>query len=264
LAVAWWWLAGLTGHRLGLLAGYSVWARSQWAKYLPGNAFHYVSRQVLGRRAGLSHAALVASSGFELGSLLLAAVLVALTAALAGGNSVNRSVLGGGLLLGLALLSAWPLLDAGLRRFFPGRRFLADLPRLSFGQTWRLLGPGVALHVVFFLATGGLFYGLLGSGWGVGLIPLETCVRIFALAWLAGTITVGAPAGAGVREAILTLEFTPVLGAANASALALALRLVTLGGDGLTALAGFWSARHLSASSQPSADAPGTLDAPAP
>ena len=96
LALAWWWLAGIYGPRPSVRAGYAVYARSQLAKYLPGNAFHYVSRQLLGRRAGLSHPALVASGLLEMGSLLLAAVLLAGV-----GLSSARSAAAAGLL-------SWP------------------------------------------------------------------------------------------------------------------------------------------------------------
>ena len=65
-------------------------------------------------------------------------------------------------------------------------------------------------------------------------------LALYPLAWMAGTVAVGAPAGVGVREAILTLGLEPVLGPGPAAVVALALRLVTLGGDLLTALAGGW------------------------
>lgn len=240
LAVAWWWLAGLYGRPLTALAGYSVWARSQWAKYLPGNAFHYVSRQVLGRRAGLSHPALVASGVLELGSLLLAAVLV--VSFWSSTDDITdlspRWLMA--LVLGAVLLTAWPMIDALLRRWLKKSDWLAELPQLSWSQIWRLVAPALLLHVLFFAVTGALFHGLLVAGWGTGLVEAGRMVRLFAVAWLAGTVTLGAPAGAGVREAIITLQLGSVLGPANAATLALALRLVTLGGDCLSALCGWW------------------------
>ena len=62
----------------GPAAGYhAVYGRSQIAKYLPGNCFHFVGRQVLGRALGHSQSALA------LASLLETALLVALAAGLA-------------------------------------------------------------------------------------------------------------------------------------------------------------------------------------
>ena len=49
LALAWWWLAGVYGQRPRPWPAYAVWARTQIAKYLPGNVFHIIGRQVVGR-----------------------------------------------------------------------------------------------------------------------------------------------------------------------------------------------------------------------
>lgn len=241
LALAWWWLAGIYGRRPPVRTGYAVYARSQLAKYLPGNAFHYVSRQLLGRRAGVGHPALVASGLLELGSLLLAALLLA-----GAGLGFARSAATAGLFswpwalaAGVAALLVWPSLDALLRRFGPTSRWLAELPHLSVGRTLGLLGPAVGLHLLFFLGTGLLLMGL-ASSWGAPPGELLGLIWVFPVAWAAGTVSIGAPAGVGIREAVLTLALEPLVGPAPAAALALALRLVTTGGDLLSALAGWW------------------------
>ncbi len=251
VAVAWWWLAGIYGQRPPLRAGYVVWARSQLAKYLPGNVFHFVSRQVLGRATGLSHPALVASSFLEIGSQLFAALLTGAAVFAGAGSGAHLAGAGPGFalstVLGLALacLLAWPVCDAVLRRLPQTHPWMADLPHLSALQTLRLLGPAVALHAFFFLATGALLLALAAAAGGPsgdlpgGVEPWKI-LGLYPFAWMAGTVAVGAPAGVGVREAILTLGLGPILGPAHAAVLALALRLVTLGGDLLTALAGWW------------------------
>ena len=242
LALAWWWLAGIYGRRPAFRAGYAIFARAQIAKYLPGNAFHFVSRQVLGSAAGLSHPALVASSVLEMGSLLLAALLTA-----AAGAGLARASLGGvtwllGAALGMACLAAWPAADSSLRRLPRTARWMEGLPHLSLTDSLRLLGPAVVLHVLFFLGAGVLLLGLVAAA-GRGLpVGWEGLLWVYPVAWTAGTVSVGAPAGVGVREAILTLELESILGPATAAVVALAFRLVTLGGDLLTALVG-WSLR---------------------
>jgi hypothetical protein len=55
----------------------------------------------------------------------------------------------------------------------------------------------------------------------------------FALSWIVGYITPGAPAGLGVREVVLVSLLTPALGGGNAVGLSLALRLATTIGDGV-------------------------------
>ncbi|MDA8018274.1 MAG: flippase-like domain-containing protein [Thermoanaerobaculia bacterium] len=244
-ALAWWWLAGLYGCRPTLRRGYEVFARSQVAKYLPGNIFHYVSRQLLGRRAGLSHTALVASSILEMASMLTAAAALIL---LASGTTYLPDhdhhlvwlASTGGILV---LVFGWRVMDTGLRRFGPTAPWFQGLPRLRFGDAARLFGPTLVFHISFAVGVGGILWAL------VSVIAPETAqpsflrvVGIFPLAWMAGTVTLGAPAGVGVREAVLTWQLGTLLTPAQAAATALALRLVTLSGDLLTALAGWLQA----------------------
>ena len=242
LALAWWWLAGIYGRRPPVRTSYSIYSRSQLAKYLPGNAFHYVSRQLLGRGAGLSHQALVASGLLELGSLLLAALLAG-GAGLALFGSAGASDLVAWpwvLAVGVGGLLAWPGLDLVLRRLPLSSSWMADLPHLSLLRTLSLLGPSLFLHLLFFFGTGALLVLLVAAsreGFGREAWNL---FWVYPVAWMAGFVSVGAPAGVGVREAVLSLELGSVLGSAQAAAVALALRLATTGGDLLTAAAGWW------------------------
>lgn len=241
LAAAWWWVVGVYGRRPGARAGYTVWAQSQIAKYLPGNFGHVVSRQVLGREAGLSHPALVASFLFETGSLLLAAAVLGCAGVLAMGTTGSlRSLLPWILLCAVGCLLLWPAADALGRRFPRTASWLEGLPHLGWADTLRLLGPALLSHLFFFLGTGALLVALAGSAWGSPPEGSWNLLWIYPIAWAAGAITVGAPAGVGVREAVLLLQLEGILGPGRAAALAVALRIVTTGGDLLTGLAGWW------------------------
>lgn len=233
LAAAWWWLCRLYDQRPLLLTAYTVWARSQIAKYLPGNIFHYVGRQVLGRWAGLSHATLVGSAILETISLILAASLLALHRLSSGGW-------GSGLLpagLALLFLAFWPVMDRLLRRR-TSRETGASMPARGPLHLSALLGPTVLVHAFFLLGTGGILLGLLRVGWGHPEVDPRAVMTAYAAAWLAGTLMPGAPAGIGVREMVLTMELESVIGPTHAAALALALRVVTTAGDLLTAFLG--------------------------
>ncbi len=63
----------------------------------------------------------------------------------------------------------------------------------------------------------------------------------FALAYAVGVVVVLAPAGVGARDALLVLLLTPLLGVADATALALLARVVHTAADG-TMAAGWWYA----------------------
>ncbi len=234
LAGGWWWLTGAYGSRRPLAATAAVWARTQIAKYLPGNVFHYLGRQALGRRLGLGHQALVASHLLELVSLFAAAALIG-----AGGAVAARSPAAAAVSLPLIVavaaggLFAWPLADAALRRLPWSAETMAALPRLSVAGAARLLLPVLASHAAFLIGTGMLLMLLLRAAGATGPDPANL-LWVYALAWVAGILTPGAPGGLGIREAVLTLGLGEALGAGNAAALALTLRLVTLLGDVVT------------------------------
>ena len=57
---------------------HAIYGRTQIAKYLPGNVFHFAGRQILGRRLGHSQTDLATASLLETGELVLVAALMAL------------------------------------------------------------------------------------------------------------------------------------------------------------------------------------------
>jgi MprA protease rhombosortase-interaction domain-containing protein len=72
----------------------------------------------------------------------------------------------------------------------------------------------------------------------VGIGAAAAAVGGMGLAWAAGLIFIPAPAGAGVRDAVLVATFAPHIGAAPALAVALASRVLLVVADVLLALAG--------------------------
>ena len=98
---------------------------------------------------------------------------------------------------------------------------------------WVFLGVGTAL-----LAGG------LGSP-----VSLTRCIAAVALSWAAGLVVVIVPAGAGVREGVLTFLLASEIGSARALTLALigrlALTLADAVGAGVGALAARSAKRHL-------------------
>jgi glycosyltransferase 2 family protein len=95
-----------------------------------------------------------------------------------------------------------------------------------------------ALYVLNFFLLGiviSILAGLLSDHEGVGIFTLT---GIFAVAWIAGFITPGAPAGLGIRELILVTSLSPFFGGESAVGIAATLRAVTILGDGLVFIEG--------------------------
>lgn len=203
--------------------------RSQLAKYLPGNVFHFAYRHVAARREGLGHRALGGALALE--SLLL----VAAAATLASGVVADPR---------LDTLAPW------LRWVVQAAPLAAIAVALVGSFALRRFGSGagrpsrVLATLVVVLLIDAAFFVLAACALRLlcqqpGLLPFAAWCGWLALAWIAGYVTPGAPGGLGLREAVLVLGLGPVLGETEAIAIAFAYRFVTVGADAILAGVGF-------------------------
>ena len=97
------------------------------------------------------------------------------------------------------------------------------------------IGVALAIDIVFFvLATLALRLTCAHPE----VLPFAAWCGWLALAWIVGYVVPGAPGGLGLREAVLVLGMSPVVGEAEAMAIALAYRLVTVVADAILAACG--------------------------
>jgi hypothetical protein len=97
----------------------------------------------------------------------------------------------------------------------------------------RVLMASLLFYLVSFALMGFIVYLVLSGMFAVADVSFWFVTGVFALAWVAGFVTPGAPAGFGVREAILITLLKPVYGAGVALGVTIALRIVTMIGDGI-------------------------------
>ena len=207
----------------------AVYARTQIAKYLPGNVFHLVGRHLSGRALGLGHAPLLCAAWFESLALVCAAAILSLIGLAAWGW---RGTTGPMPLAAVAIVAviAAPFAMAAL---FPliGRLTGRSMPPAGPSAVMAGIALPYLLYLVFFVAAGSVLW-LQGLGLGVAdpaLLP--AVVSIGAAAWILGFVTPGAAAGIGVREALLIAGLSDGLGIDNAALMAIAFRGCTLVGD---------------------------------
>jgi len=218
---------------------------SQFGKYLPGNVGQFVGRVVLGRDIGIPVPVTLAT--------MLTEVLWSI------GTALGVSTLSLYLFLDhrTALLPPW-LSTAGLcvcfvallvvpwigttliRHVFPG-----VVNKVFAGSELRPPGWGAALRVsalyVATYASMGLILSLQAQVFfGASPAPLLEVSGFFALAWLAGYLLPGAPAGIGVRESVMLLLFTPHYGESVALAIGITLRFATTLADALAFVLGWY------------------------
>lgn len=209
LALAWWHLLERFGGGVTKPWAIRAYGISQIAKYVPGNVFHLAGRQAMGVAAGVASWPLAKSAVWELGLIAFA-----------------------GALFGLLVLPTSPVIPGG--GIFPFV-VVAGSSGLALKQ-W--LGTPVArsfgLYLVFLAVSGTLFTGLLGliQASEVPALPeLPILIGAYVLAWLAGLLTPGAPAGVGVRELVLLLLLEGRVAAPELIQAVVLGRVVTVLGD---------------------------------
>lgn len=246
--LAWHRLLAAVGGSPGFRSSYVIVALSQIGKYLPGNVGHHLGRIGLSKARGLPVPRVIFSMALETGSLVLASGSLAVTwllLAAHGGAAGIREVppiwalavialAGVSLPVGIGwLVVRWRArIESALSIAIESRPPRAASLLLAF-----------VMHILSFLALGLVISLIFSAVLRQGPWRYWYHAGLFALAWVAGFITPGAPAGLGVREAILLAILGPQYGSGVALALAVTLRLITLAGDGTFFLTGVLARR---------------------
>ena len=232
-----------------LMDAISIVCLSQLGKYIPGNLGQHVGRIFLARRKGLRATIVILSIFYE--SLLL--VGIATTAALAALLIAGNEFFGH-----IQQIPAWWILASmvvlatvaptlGHRVFERVAHWWAKRKGIE-SQSIRMPELRTFWLVGLFYIANYLILGLilqiiaerLFDAQGAGILLLS---GIFAVAWIAGFITPGAPAGLGVREVVLVAALTPVYDQQTAVGIAAVLRIATVLGDGVAFLVGLGLSR---------------------
>lgn len=244
LSAAWYQLLVWQGVKRARFAlCHRVYARTQIAKYLPGNIFHYAGRQVVGKRAGLGDAALAMASLHEIIGVIVASGTIALAGVAflgLGGTQIASIEIAWVLLL---VLSVPAVLSIALIKW-PKMRSRLGLQVRPLPAMFRYLGLTYLLYLLFFLLLGGILFAVVQvvsdvrSIGGAGQI-----ITAFSVSWMLGYITPGSPAGLGVREAVLVILLTGLVGEPESVLVALVFRGISLLGDLLFFLTSFAGVR---------------------
>ncbi len=230
-------MAGIT-HRLQ--SAIAILLASQVAKYLPGGLAHHLARLSLASRSNIPAAETLGTifmeSCWTIFTAMITAIGIALLIESDGGVfqfPMAKVGVAGLIAFALFLLFFWLLRDAASGRIsaFLKNRFTV---RLSF--------PGLAfcfaLYLYAFIVCA-IVLRLLMMVMGLSPAPdIFYLIMVFSVAWTGGFVAFAAPAGMGVREAILTLALSPFMGEAQALNLALGLRVLSVGADMVSALIG--------------------------
>jgi hypothetical protein len=225
---------------------FHVFFVSQLGKYLPGSVWPVVAQMEFGKKTGIARRTMLAANALTLAlglavGLIVGAALLPLT-----GTSALRTF--GWFFLVLPFLFALlhprtipGLLDWLFKRM--GRPLLGQ--RLAWSTMFRAAGWALFSWVML-----GLHLYALTSGLGVsGPRVLAATIGGFALAASAGILFVPAPAGAGIRDAVLIATLGVSMTGAQALGVGLASRVLLIVVDLLMATLGvlvsrLWRSEH--------------------
>lgn len=188
-----------------------IFGKSQLAKYVPGNIFHFVGRQVHGHVENLPAWPLAKSAAWEVGVLVVAGTFFVFLLIPAYLPDFSLTLI-------LFLFSAVVLFSAFIfREWFS--------PSLSYA---------LMLNTIFLLISSLIFCAVLFLTVSKGIFEAEDIVTFsgaYVIAWLAGFVSPGAPAGVGIREFVLYSILRTKLTESDLLSAILLARMVTVCGD---------------------------------
>jgi uncharacterized membrane protein YbhN (UPF0104 family) len=204
---------------------------SQVGKYVPGNVAHYAGRAALDIRSGVAAPAVAAGLVIETAATVLSGGSIAilgwwLLPDLRDRVSDAVPANSGLLWLSLAVLGVLAAMAVSASLFRRWRRF-DNPPRIELGELLRAFPIYIAAFILLGLSLQ-LIVGLTSTDPGVS--PLLS-ISVFAVAWILGFATPGAPGGLGIRETVLTLGLAPIIGGPAALSAALIHRAANVIGD---------------------------------
>jgi hypothetical protein len=208
----------------------AIYAKSVLAKYVPGNIFQFVSRQVDLAAFGYAQKTVAAASLREIVSLPVAALLVVGAGAFLTGT-IDRVLAA----FGGAPSANW----MNLALFAP----LVVAVAIGLWRGW-LRWDWLAGHAIYFLVLEAVGMTIFAAIVPASLQPWP--LGIFSAAWLCGFVMVGAPGGLGVREVAMVALLRDLAPLPSLVAVSVGLRGVTLIGDVVFA-AGAFTVRWISA-----------------
>ena len=163
------------------IASYYYFTKTEISKYLPGNVFHFIGRQIFSSKIGISQVQM-AQVSVLLSFLLLTGTIISSTFFAFLSNSIPSYILI--LMLLSSVISVISLLFLYVSFPIGKKAYMNMLLALSVAFQGIMLGLIVKYQSDYFTAE--LFF---------------QCVSVYIISWLIGFITPGASGGLGVREA---------------------------------------------------------------
>ena len=199
---------------------------------MQGNVMHYVERNLFAGKLGISQKKIAASTVFEVFTLVSAAFLIGITVSFGQLQSAFYSVFGENyirIIVGVIVAGIACVIVAG---FIFKKKLVNMLAEYKLSDFLLTYIGNVLLYMIVLITLGSVMvvlYCYMG-----GTFQLRSAALIvsgFTIAWVLGFIVPGAPGGIGVRELVITLLLSSVVGESLIVTLSVTHRLITIVGD---------------------------------
>jgi len=206
------WLSFFSKSKVRLMPTYSVYVKSNLAKYLPGNVGHYAMRQLYGTSLGIKQRELLFSSVLEICCMALTALILSLILArdvffMFMHDAFERTWLLPVIIIAIAALVAGGIIFMR-RKNISFSEIFAYLRQKAFRYSLIAVIGLIVCNLLIYGATLLLLFTTIGNVSGVnGLLIISAGI----VSWLIGFITPGVPGGIGVREAVMLLMLSPFI-----------------------------------------------------
>ncbi|MDR1000655.1 MAG: hypothetical protein LBL96_07655 [Clostridiales bacterium] len=215
---------------------FEVYAKTNLMKYLPGNVGHYAGRQLFGSQLGLGQRHIALATLIEIGSQVVSEIMLCLifSSSMLTGlliNTFGRYVFVYAAIIAAVVIGSMLALGWVFRR----NKYVSELLTLARRVKFWLTLAGTVLIGSMGTAVIGIVFVVLVSQFTV--LSFENACLVMAgtiASYFIGLITPGAPAGIGVREAVMVALLSSVLPEDVILLAAVAQRLIMIAGDALT------------------------------
>jgi glycosyltransferase 2 family protein len=210
---------------------------SQFARYIPGNIAHQVGRVALAKTRGFLVSrtvfTMIMEAGWAIASSSFLAAISLLSSTYQFDASLEQYITSQKLAFVAIGAGAIPFLIGYFIRHTPQyfRRFLDGNYK---PPNFAVLSLCFFLNILAFCIMGCIIVIISQNLFYLKGVSLLFVTAVFSVSWIAGFLTPGAPAGLGVREAILVAALSPIYGAGNAIGITVALRLATILSDSIS------------------------------
>jgi hypothetical protein len=233
---AWFLLLCASGEPARAIDALVIFSLAQFARYIPGNVAHHAGRVALSKMRGFEIPRVLFTMTLEIGWLIVAASILSLSWLIFMGNNLFRYSLSlpniFQLFITISIAIAFPIFARWvLISWRPG------LLNKFFGHTTVNTPPSsILIYCLFLYALSFVLMGIASDILAKGLFGVSDrhvylLTGTFAIAWVAGFLAPGAPAGLGVREVILLKTLDHFYGTGVAAGITISLRVITLIAD---------------------------------